>query len=56
MGFHLVQANWSKRANLDKVMVSMLIAGEGTFTDQLRVKQLCDQNVGPCFQISIWKK
>ena len=31
---------------LDQILVSMFIAGQGSFTDQLSVKQFCDQHIG----------
>lgn len=40
------------RAHLNQVLVSVLITGQSSFTDKLRVKELCDQKVGPRRHVS----
>lgn len=44
---------FNTHTHLDKILVSMFIAGQGSFTYQFCIKQLCDQNVGLHLHISI---
>lgn len=41
--------------HLHQVLVGMLVAGQSSFTDQLSIEQLCDQDVGLPLHVSIWK-
>lgn len=41
--------------HLHQVLVGMLVAGQSSFTDQLGIEQLCDQDVGLHLHVSIWK-
>lgn len=40
--------------NRDESLVSMLVAGQSSFTNELGVKQLCDQQVGLLGHVSVW--